>query len=171
MSKFCKYATPWGEGWIEEEKGKAVRIYLPGTFSAAPGSQKACSGDMRRILLFLESYFQGGMETPRGLIDVLLRGLGIGEFHRQVLSKVAEIPYGETRSYEEIALSVGRPGSARAVGNALNRNPFPILIPCHRVIRKDGRIGGFGAGEEMKERLLKLERGFLATRLLFSSSK
>ena len=67
------------------------------------------------------------------------------------------IPYGETRTYSWIAAKIGRPGAVRAVGNALGRNPVPLLIPCHRVLHRDGGLGGFAYGLETKEFLLKLE--------------
>jgi AraC family transcriptional regulator of adaptative response/methylated-DNA-[protein]-cysteine methyltransferase len=71
---------------------------------------------------------------------------------------VLRIPYGETRSYEELAVAVGRPNAARAVGRANGRNRIAILIPCHRVVRKDGQLGGYGVGIRRKEYLLDLER-------------
>ncbi len=79
-------------------------------------------------------------------------------FQRAVWEKAGEIPWGETRSYGWLAREIGRPGAARAAGGALHRNPLPLLIPCHRVIRGDGSPGGFGSGSEWKEFLLKAER-------------
>ena len=70
---------------------------------------------------------------------------------------VAQIPYGETRSYSWVAERVG--SSPRAVGQALARNPYPLLIPCHRVVGKDGALGGYTGGQELKMKLLELERG------------
>ena len=71
---------------------------------------------------------------------------------------VRTIPYGETRSYGWVASHLGLPKAARAVGQALGRNPLPIIIPCHRVISSDGGLGGFGGGLGLKESLLRLER-------------
>ena len=68
-----------------------------------------------------------------------------------------KIPYGETVSYGQIALDVGSPGGGRAVGQAMGRNRFPLVIPCHRVIAGDGRIGGFSGGLDLKRFLLSLE--------------
>ncbi len=76
---------------------------------------------------------------------------------QQVLMRVAHIPYGQTRSYKAIAEEIGRPNACRFVGTSVAKNPFPLLIPCHRVIRVDGRIGQFGGGTEMKQQLLDLE--------------
>ncbi len=80
-------------------------------------------------------------------------------FQRTVWSAAAKIPYGRTRTYGWIAEMIKKPKSARAVGNALGRNPFPIIIPCHRVIRQSRGLGGFSApmGPELKEKLLRLE--------------
>ncbi len=79
-------------------------------------------------------------------------------FQRRVWEITRSIPYGETRSYLWIARRARSPRGARAVGQALGANPFPIIIPCHRVITSDGRLGGFGGGLAMKRRLLRLER-------------
>jgi len=83
---------------------------------------------------------------------------GLSPFIRAVLKITAEIPYGEVRSYRWIAEKLGKPRASRAVGNALARNPIPIIIPCHRVVRSDGAIGGFALGGSWKRRLLELEK-------------
>jgi len=82
---------------------------------------------------------------------------GATPFQRMVWEATRLIPYGETRSYAWVAGQVNKPGAARAVGQALGRNPIPIIIPCHRVIRGDGSPGGFSGGLKVKERLLHLE--------------
>lgn len=82
---------------------------------------------------------------------------GVSNFTRRVLDAAKEIPRGETRSYQWLALRVGMPRAARAVGNALGANPVPILIPCHRIVRGDGSIGGYGYGQAMKRALLEAE--------------
>ena len=78
-------------------------------------------------------------------------------FQRAVWQAMLEIPRGETRSYGWLAERIGRPGAARAVGQAVGANPLPLLVPCHRVIASDGGLGGFGGGLEMKEALLRHE--------------
>ena len=78
-------------------------------------------------------------------------------FKRAVWEATRTIPYGETRSYEWIAQRVGNPEAARAVGQALKSNPFPIIVPCHRVIGKDGSLTGFSYGIDVKKRLLDIE--------------
>lgn len=89
--------------------------------------------------------------------DVTFDLSGLGAFERAVLEKTREIPPGEVRSYAWIAREIGRPGAVRAVGQALHRNPVPLLIPCHRVVRSDGTLGGYALGLEVKRRLLRLE--------------
>ena len=78
-------------------------------------------------------------------------------FQRAVLTKTAEIPRGEVRSYGWVAREIGHDGATRAVGTALGRNPVPVLIPCHRVVRTDGKIGNYALGTAMKHALLRLE--------------
>jgi methylated-DNA-[protein]-cysteine S-methyltransferase len=113
-------------------------------------------------------------ETVRGVIDdmtAVLRGepvdlrsveldlTGVPEFHRRVYDVARTIPPGATMTYGEIAVAVEDIGASRAVGQALGRNPFPIVVPCHRVVAADGRIGGFSAtgGPATKRRLLSIE--------------
>ena len=100
----------------------------------------------------LGEYFSG---TRRGF-DLPLAPQGT-DFQRRVWRALQDIPYGQTRSYAQLAAAVGAPRACRAVGGANGRNPLPILIPCHRVIAADGRLAGFSAGLERKEALLELE--------------
>ena len=81
----------------------------------------------------------------------------LSSYYRKVLKKVENIPYGKTASYKLIAIETGNPKASRAVGNANANNPLPIIIPCHRVIANDGRIGGYGGGLKTKRFLLELE--------------
>ncbi|GHU08321.1 methylated-DNA--protein-cysteine methyltransferase [Alphaproteobacteria bacterium] len=78
------------------------------------------------------------------------------EFQKAVWAEMSKIPYGQTRTYTEIAVAIGRPKAVRAVGTACGKNPFPIIIPCHRVVAKNG-LGGYLYGLEMKKQLLDLE--------------
>lgn len=82
---------------------------------------------------------------------------GVGEFDRAVLAKTLEIPKGEVRPYAWIAREIGSPRAVRAAGSALGRNPVPILIPCHRVVRSDGATGNYGFGPALKQELLRFE--------------
>ena len=81
------------------------------------------------------------------------------EFQLAVWSALVTIPYGETRTYGDVARAVGRPLAVRAAGNANGTNPVPIIVPCHRCIAAGERLGGYGGGRELKARLLALERG------------
>ncbi|MCH7643233.1 MAG: methylated-DNA--[protein]-cysteine S-methyltransferase [Myxococcales bacterium] len=78
-------------------------------------------------------------------------------FQRAVWDALLEIPYGESRSYAEVARAVGRPKAQRAVGSANNANPVSLIVPCHRVIAADGSLGGYGGGQKLKARLLAME--------------
>lgn len=80
------------------------------------------------------------------------------EFQMRVWKELLNIPYGETRTYKDIAIKIGRPKAYRAVGNALNKNPILIVVPCHRVIGSNGDLVGFGGGLDLKKRLLEIER-------------
>ena len=80
------------------------------------------------------------------------------DFQRQVWEATRRIPYGETRSYTWVAEQIKKPGAVRAVGQALGRNPLPIIVPCHRVLAKSGKLGGFTGGTDLKRYLLKVER-------------
>ena len=87
-----------------------------------------------------------------------MKRMKLTPFQQAVYAVVATIPKGQTRSYAWVARRIGRPKAVRAVGNALNRNPFAPRIPCHRVIRSDGSLGGFARGTAAKRRLLAAER-------------
>ena len=111
---------------------------------------------LEHISLFaddLKRYFLG----ERVSFEVELDLSGLTDWRRRVLMKTAEIPYGELITYGELAAAVGSPGAARAVGQAMARNPVPIVVPCHRVVAASGKLGGFSAGLEWKRRLLALE--------------
>jgi methylated-DNA-[protein]-cysteine S-methyltransferase len=85
----------------------------------------------------------------------------ITPFQTKVLRAAMKIPYGTVSTYGKLAKTIGHPNSSRAVGNALSKNPFPLIVPCHRIVRGDGKVGGFsaGGGKKLKEKLLNMERG------------
>lgn len=101
----------------------------------------------------LAAYFAG--ERHQFAIPVDLSSAS--EFTRRVLDATARIPYGETRTYGEIAAEIGMPGATQAVGNALGANPVPIVVPCHRVVRANGSMGWFTGGPHIKRALLAIE--------------
>ena len=92
-------------------------------------------------------------------------------FQQEVWAALRAIPYGETRSYRDIARAVGRPAACRAVGMANHDNPIPIIIPCHRVVGADGRLTGYAGGLEIKSLLLRLEQEHRACADLFFSAQ
>jgi methylated-DNA-[protein]-cysteine S-methyltransferase len=101
----------------------------------------------------IEEYLAG--KRKQFTIPTALHGT---EFQMAVWRALQNIPYGETRSYKEIAAFIGRPKALRAVGMANNRNPISIIVPCHRVIGSDGSLTGYGGGLPLKQRLLELEK-------------
>ncbi len=101
----------------------------------------------------LDEYFAG----RRHEFDLELDWRLTGGFTQKVLRETARIPFGETRSYMEMAASAGSPRAHRAAGSALGANPIPIVVPCHRVLRSGGGLGGYGGGLEVKESCLRLE--------------
>ena len=113
----------------------------------APQSEK------EKLLVWLHGYIEG-VETGR---TELLKLPGMSLFSQNILLALQEIPFGKVASYWEMATQARSPRAARAVGSACHRNPFPLLIPCHRVIKADGSIGGFAANIEIKRRLLAFE--------------
>jgi methylated-DNA-[protein]-cysteine S-methyltransferase len=105
----------------------------------------------------LDEYFEGkrrGFELRTDLRRV-------AAFNRAVLGELERVPYGSTATYGELAARVDHPRAARAVGTVMNRNPIPIVLPCHRVIGANGKLVGYGGGLERKERLLRLEGALL----------
>ena len=101
----------------------------------------------------LDEYFEG----RRRSFDVSLDRTLLGPFARKVLGRTARIPYGEVSTYAAVAAAAGSPRASRAAGNALAGNPIPIVIPCHRVLRSGGGLGGYAGGLDRKTRLLTLE--------------
>jgi methylated-DNA-[protein]-cysteine S-methyltransferase len=103
----------------------------------------------------LDDYFSGRIQD----FDLDLDWSLVGPFARRVLRRTARIPYGSVASYGDVAAGIGTPRAARAVGNALGSNPIPVVVPCHRVVRTGGAIGGYGGGLPRKRFLLDLEAG------------
>ena len=108
----------------------------------------------------LNAYFAGRRRSFTAPCDLG----GMPPFTRAVLRITAGIPYGEVKSYRWVAEQLGKPKAMRAVGNALAKNPIPIIIPCHRVVRSDGALGGFALGLNWKRKLLDLETSHLKRR-------
>ncbi len=114
----------------------------------------------------LQQYFDG----HRTEFDLTLDPRTGTDFQRKCWNLVSQIPYGQTRSYQEIAKALNKPTAFRAVGGANGANPIPIIVPCHRVINADGHLGGYGGGLERKEYLLALERALPMNEPLFGKA-
>jgi len=91
------------------------------------------------------------------------------DFQKKVWNALLQIPYGKTKTYSQIAIEVGSPKGARAVGNACNQNPLPIIIPCHRAVHKDGSLGGYASGVDKKKFLLMIEGNKISAGTCFCS--
>ena len=113
---------------------------------------KEARGRNDGIIAELDAYFSGALKKFSVPVD--LRGT---EFQRRVWELLLNIPYGETRSYRQIASAMGRPEASRAVGQAIGTNPVAIIVPCHRVIGANGGLVGYGGGLHRKQALLELE--------------
>ena len=148
---FCRMDTPLGTVRIEaNDQGITSLQFVDEPFEVpdAPDNQW-----LRAAAAQLQEYFQGA----RRRFDLPLLPSGT-DFQRKVWRALAEIPYGETRSYTQVAGASGHPNAARAVGAACGRNPMLILIPCHRALGANGSLTGFAAGLARKRGLLALER-------------
>jgi methylated-DNA-[protein]-cysteine S-methyltransferase len=142
--------SPVGPLTLVERDGALARLSF-GAHADSPATPL-----LHRAVAQLNEYFAGARRS----FDLPLAPSGT-EFQLACWRALAEIPYGETRSYGEQARRIGRPDRARAVGAANGANPIAIILPCHRVIGADGSLVGFGGGLETKRRLLDLEAGIL----------
>lgn len=152
--KYIKYYdTPFKRVKIVEEENKIIRISFD-------EEENLGEFELKNTLLLnqatnqLDEYFEG----KRKRFDLPLNPNGT-EFMIKVWKALEEIPYGETVSYKQIAEKIGNSKASRAVGMANNKNPIPIIIPCHRVIGANGKLVGYALGLEMKKLLLELEKG------------
>ena len=148
----CFYDTEIGRIAIAEKNGKITNIFYPNAFvndnfkhMETPILQEA----IKQIRLYLSGHLKE--------FTVPLEPQGT-PFMQKVWLSLCEIPYGKTASYKDIAVRIGNPRACRAVGMANNRNPIPIIIPCHRVIGANGALVGYGGGLELKKKLLDIEK-------------
>ncbi len=145
--------SPVGSLLLAGRDALELLAFPSGNQAKAPEAEwEAADAPFRQALLQLEEYFTGRRRT----FDLPLAPR-CTTFQRKVLEALQAIPYGQTRSYKEVAAAIGQPKAVRAVGAANARNPVPIIIPCHRVIGSDGSLTGFGGGLEVKQTLLRLE--------------
>ena len=155
----CKTQAGW-VGVLASEKGLlAASLPRPTEEEAVRELGEATGQSVKSPTPFgdleqrFQAYFRGETVSFRDELDLS----GATPFQRQVWQQTRLIPYGQTRSYQQIADAIGKPGAARAVGQALGKNPLLVIIPCHRVLASSGGLGGFGGGLKMKKRLLELE--------------
>lgn len=142
--------TPAGLLKTAEQNGFLTELDFACSKEDAPCSEE--SAVLTETERQLREYFSG----KRRSFDLPIRMEGT-EFQKAVWDALLGIPYGETRTYGEIAAAVGKPGAARAVGSACHHNPVSLVIPCHRVLGASGKLTGYGGGLEKKEFLLDLE--------------
>lgn len=153
MKKVLIMDSPIGKLTIVEEDQKLIAIEF--------GDMKILDADYEESELLLDvkkqldEYFMG----ERKVFDIKLNSKGT-EFQKKVWDKLISIPYGQTASYKAIASLVGNEKASRAVGMANNKNPIPIIIPCHRVVGSSGKMVGYAGGLEIKENLLHLEEKY-----------
>jgi methylated-DNA-[protein]-cysteine S-methyltransferase len=152
MRKVLFFQTELGTIGVAEDGKCITGVYLPGE-KGPEGSVEEATPLLKQAERQIIEYLAG--HRKEFTVPLSLEGTG---FSRQVWEALRKISYGQTRSYGEVAAMIGRPGAARAVGQANNRNPISIIIPCHRVIGADGKLVGYAAGLKIKQRLLELER-------------
>ncbi|WP_315852143.1 methylated-DNA--[protein]-cysteine S-methyltransferase [Paludisphaera soli] len=153
--RYARFASPIGELLLAAKGDRLWKLHMlhgPSDPRASEGLDQARSAFLDDVRGQLDAYFSG---RSRGF-DLPLAGEGTA-FQSRVWAELSKIPYGETISYAELARRVGDPNAARAVGGANGRNPIAIVVPCHRVIAADGRLGGFGGGGDRKLWLLQHE--------------
>jgi methylated-DNA-[protein]-cysteine S-methyltransferase len=164
MGSPLKFATiETGLGWVgvalSGEGLRAVNLPLPTREAATRAIVELGAGEpaTEAELGDIPAAVQGLASGTRAANSVRLDWTGISDFRRTVLEECARIPRGETRTYAWLAEQVGRPRAARAVGRVMATNPWPLFVPCHRVLGSDGSLHGYGGGLPMKEALLRAE--------------
>ena len=153
MTDSYTFHTPIGFLTIREEEQKLTKLFWEAN-SVQTMKNELHSDFLYEVYTQVNEYLTG----RRKQFDVPLKYQGT-QFQQSVWQELQKIPYGQTRSYQEIAIGIGNEKAVRAVGQANNKNPIMIIIPCHRVIHKNGDITGFACGVEVKQYLLNLEKG------------
>ena len=152
MKNLWFYACPIGKIGITEQDGAICHVFFS-TEASPDGFTLQESPVIEKAERQLTEYFSGSRKT----FDLPLN-LGGTEFQATVWQALQTIPAGETRSYKDVAVMIGKPGASRAVGMANNRNPVSIIVPCHRVIGQDGSLTGYAGGLAIKQYLLEHEK-------------
>lgn len=152
------YRTQWGWGAVVYTSKGLKEIFLPRPskteiFQELPKGADVLENKSHPAVSQLVEYFSG----KRSNFDLEFDLDKFTQFQKSVYEEATRIPYGRTRSYSELAKTAGLPQAARAVARALSQNPIPIVIPCHRVVQKDGGLGGYSGGLAWKATLLEFE--------------
>jgi len=159
---YSTFETPIGEMLAAASSGGLCRLCLPGRrdeffewtdrYCDRAPVREGCDDIIRTVKSQLAEYFEGGRRAFA--VQLALRGT---VFQRSVWHVLLQIPYGSTATYKDIAVALGNPAAVRAVGQANNKNPIPIIVPCHRVVGKNKKLVGYGGGLDIKMKLLTLE--------------
>ena len=157
------YDTRYGRGLLVWRGSLLVAHHLPqpGSSGGGAASGHPSAGLESELVGALEAYFAGRRVDFEAMALPLDLG-GYSRFELDVARALAAVPYGETRSYAQVADAAGHARAQRAVGSFMSRNSFPLILPCHRVIRSSGALGNFSSGRHWKKRLLALEGVSLA---------
>ena len=155
-TRWLEHRSPLGPMIVAARPEGVVGAWFVGQAHFAGAATDWCEDRTDRVLRATAEQLDEWFAGQRRQFALLLAPHGTA-FQRAVWEAIARIGYGETQSYAALAASLGKPGAARAVGNALAANPFPLAIPCHRVVRAGGQLGGFGGGSALKRALLDLE--------------
>ena len=150
INYFC-YDTEIGRIKISEKDEKIIGLVFS-DYKKENEIEKETDA-IRKTYLQLKEYLSG----KRKNFDIEIEMIGT-EFQKKVWKELLNIPYGETRSYKDIAIAIGNEKACRAVGNANNKNPIAIIVPCHRVVGSNGSMTGYAGGLDIKEKLLKIEK-------------
>jgi methylated-DNA-[protein]-cysteine S-methyltransferase len=169
----CVFQTPFGKGafvfretpfailevLLPRSSFEKLRASLKGGIWGKPGIHPQAE----KLLELIAGYFNGVVDPnfwpPWEWLDLN----GLTDLQRSVLYATAAIPYGSVHTYGQVAATIDRPRACRFVGTTLAKNPYPILIPCHRVIRSDGSVGQFGGGTDLKRNLIEREAAFVSS--------
>lgn len=168
--RYRDVTTPWGPFRLVARGGRLVRVILPGEDLDRVQAELRhlwdddwdadADGELADAAAQVEEYASG----MRHHFDLALEMRGT-DFQQRVWQQLMDIPFGETRSYAEVAAAVGRPAAARAIGQANRRNPLPVIVPCHRVVAADGSLGGYAgcvaAEDGLKAWLLRHEAAWM----------
>lgn len=153
MTTIFFYDTRIGKLGIAEEDGQIIAVLFDGERYDNTWIEKE-TPLIKKTAKQIQEYLDGKRKT----FDIPIQHSSASDFFSKVMAIIEEIPYGQTITYKDIAKSINRPRASRAVGMVCNRNPIPIIIPCHRVIATNGSLTGYKGGLDIKKQLLEMEK-------------